>query len=301
MNRLAAALAAALVAALASAPLHADVHYYLVDSIAEQATSADLRAEAQELERIYTDMEHASGVEAELVWSTNPDINAFATEVAGDKVVIVQEGLLETMQGDRDAVAAVLGHELAHHKADHIRAGKRKRESAHVVGAILGAVIGAKIGHGGGAAAGAILGDAGGGLVALKFNRDQEMEADRLSVGWMIDAGYNPEGMLRLQQHLGELEGTHRSAAIFSTHPTSEKRYKAAEQQIARLAPAPDLLAHPVEPLVAFAVNGDGGDVPLDGGTGCRCSQKTNAQRHGREYKEGAQSAAPDLRQCAGQ
>jgi Zn-dependent protease with chaperone function len=246
MNRFAVAFAILLAAPLASA----EVHYYFVDSIAEQATNADLRAEAHELEQIYADLERVSGVEAKLVWSTNPDINAFATEVGDDKIVIVQEGLLETMQGDRDAVAAVLGHELAHHKADHIRAGKRKREGAHVLGTILGAVVGAKLGHGGGAAAGAILGNAGGGLVALKFNRDQEMEADRLSVGWMIAAGYNPEGMLRLQKHLGELEGSHKSAAIFSTHPTSEKRYKAAEQQIAKLAPPPELLAHQVQPLV---------------------------------------------------
>lgn len=246
MNR----FAIALVAALAAAPLHAEVHYYLVDSVAEKSTSVAVRAEAHELETIYADMERVSGVDAKLVWSTNPDINAFATEVGDDKIVIVQEGLLETMQGDRDAVAAVLGHELAHHKADHIRAGKRKREGAHVLGTILGAVVGAKIGHSGGAAAGAILGNAGGGLVALKFNRDQEMEADRLSVGWMIAAGYNPEGMLRLQRQLGELEGKHKNAAIFSTHPTSEKRYKAAEQQIAKLAPPPDLLAHPVAPLV---------------------------------------------------
>jgi Zn-dependent protease with chaperone function len=239
-----------LIATLAAPPAQAEVHFYLVDSVAEKATNAELRAEAHELETIYADMERVSGVDAKLVWSTNPDINAFATEVGADKIVVVQEGLLETMQGDRDAVAAVLGHELAHHKADHIRAGKRKRESAHVLGTILGAVVGAKIGHGSGAAAGAVLGNAGGGLVALKFNRDQEMEADRLSVGWMIEAGYNPQGMLRLQQHLGELEGSHKNAAIFSTHPTSEKRYKAAEQQIAKLAPPAELLAHPVEPLV---------------------------------------------------
>jgi Zn-dependent protease with chaperone function len=241
-----------LTALLALSPLaHADVHYYLVDSIAAKSTNADLRAEAHELETIYADMERVSGVDAKLVWSTNPDINAFATEVGSDKIVIVQEGLLETMQGDRDAVAAVLGHELGHHKADHIRAGKRKQETAHVLGTILGAVVGAKIGHGGGAAAGAVLGNAGGGLVALKFNRDQEMEADRLSVGWMIAAGYNPQGMLRLQRHLGELEGKHKSAAIFSTHPNSDKRYKAAEQQIAKLAPPPELLAHAVAPLVS--------------------------------------------------
>ena len=44
----------------------AEVHYYLVDSIAEQSTNADLRAEAHELEKIYADMERASGVDAKL-------------------------------------------------------------------------------------------------------------------------------------------------------------------------------------------------------------------------------------------
>ncbi|HZP66843.1 MAG TPA: M48 family metalloprotease, partial [Rudaea sp.] len=247
------ALLAALGLACTTVPALADVHYYFVDSIATQAGKAEPRAQAQELEKIYADMEKQAGIEAKLVYSTNPDINAFATEVEGDKIVVVQEGLLEIMDGDRDAVAAVLGHELAHHKADHIRAGRRKQESARVVGGILGAIVGAKLGRHGGevaaSAAGAAVGVGAGNLVALKFNRDQEMEADRLSVGWMIAAGYNPEGMLRLQRHLGELE-SHSKAAIFSTHPTSAKRYQAAEQQIAKLAPPPDLLARPVAPLV---------------------------------------------------
>src|ERR1700759_3693681 len=131
----------AIAATLVFAPLaRADIHYYLVDSVATQSTNADLRAEAHELEKIYADMERASGVDAKLVWSTNPDVNAFATEVGKEKIVVVQEGLLTMMDGDRDAVAAVLGHELGHHKADHIRAGRRKEEGSRVLGTLLGAV-----------------------------------------------------------------------------------------------------------------------------------------------------------------
>src|ERR1700722_2137889 len=228
---------------------NADVHYYLVDAIATKSTNADLRAEAHELEKIYADMERQSGVDAKLVWSTNPDVNAFATEVGKEKVVVVQEGLLSMMNGDRDAVAAVLGHELGHHKADHIHAGKRKEEGSRVLGTLLGAIAGAKLGKGTGAVAGAAVGNVGGTLVALKFDRDQEMEADRLSIGWMIAAGYNPQGMLRLQQRLAALD-THRQAAILSTHPTSEKRYKAAEQLIAKLSPPQDIVSQPIRPLV---------------------------------------------------
>lgn len=240
----------ALALAVAAQACAGETHFYLVDEIAQKAGKPAMRAEARELERIYGDLERASGVEAKLVWSTDPDINAFATEVGGDQVVVVQEGLLAAMDGDRDAVAATLGHELGHHKADHIRAGRRKQEGARVLGGILGAVVGAKVGKGSGAVVGAAAGSVGGSLVALKFSRDQEMEADRLSVGWMIAAGYNPDGMLRLQRRLGALEG-HGKAAIFSTHPPSEKRYKAAEQLIAKLAPPPELMARAAEPLVS--------------------------------------------------
>ena len=104
----------------------AEVHFYLVDSVAKQSSHADLRAEAHELERIYADMERQAGVEAKLVWSTNADVNAFATIVGDDKVVVVQQGLLAMVDTDRDEVAAVLGHELGHHKADHIRSARKK-------------------------------------------------------------------------------------------------------------------------------------------------------------------------------
>jgi Zn-dependent protease with chaperone function len=231
----------------------AESELYLVDKVAEQSDHAPVRAQARELAAIYAELAQRAGVEATLVWSTDPDINAFATEVGDEKIVIVQEGLLAKFGSDRDAVAAVLGHELAHHKADHIRAGRRKQEGVRVFGAILGAVVGAKVGRNSGQLAGAASSAAvglGAGLLALKFSRNQELEADRLALQWMIDAGYNPNGMLRLQQQLGALSGGKRGAAILSTHPTSAKRYQAAQKRIAQLAPAPELLAIAPAPLV---------------------------------------------------
>jgi Zn-dependent protease with chaperone function len=241
-----------LVTALAAAPARADPELYLVADLATQSDHAPVRAQARELEAIYDDLARASGVEAKLIYSTDPDINAFATEVGDEKIVVVQEGLLVKMGSDRDAVAATLGHELAHHKGDHIRAGRRKQEGVRVLGAILGAVVGARVGRNSGELAGALSGAAvgvGANLLALKFNRNQELEADRLAIGWMIQAGYNPQGMLRLQQQLGAMAGKRR-AGILSTHPTSAKRYQAADKLIAKLAPADDLLARPVAPLV---------------------------------------------------
>jgi predicted Zn-dependent protease len=234
------------------ASAHADTSYYLVESLASDSTDPGTRAQARELERIYDDLARASGVDATLVYSDDPDINAFATEDGDRRIVVVQEGLLQKLGNDRDAVAATLGHELAHHKADHIRAGRRQQQGVRVLGAILGAVVGAKVGRNSGDLAGAVSGAAvgvGASLLALKFNRHQELEADRLSIGWMIESGYNPRGMLRLQQQLGAMPGKQR-AAILSTHPASAKRYQAAEKFIAGLSPPPPLLARGVTPLV---------------------------------------------------
>jgi hypothetical protein len=75
----------------------------------------------------------------------------------------------------------------------------------------------------------------------------------------MIRAGYNPQGMLRLQDRLGALQGGKRKAGMLSTHPGSAKRYKAAQKEIAKLAAPADLLARDATPLVndeALAVAG---------------------------------------------
>jgi Zn-dependent protease with chaperone function len=243
----------ALLMLLASFASHAESEYFLVERVATDADHAPVRAQARELAEIYDELAREADVDATLVWSTDPEINAFATEAGNDKIVIVQEGLLAKFGSDRDAVAAVLGHELAHHKADHIGAGRRKQEGVRVLGAILGAVVGAKVGRNSGELAGAATSAAvgvGAGLIALKFSRNQELEADRLALQWMIAAGYNPNGMLRLQEQLGALAGGKRGAAILSTHPTSSKRYQAAQKRIAQLAPAPELLARGLAPLV---------------------------------------------------
>jgi predicted Zn-dependent protease len=243
---------ALLLSAAAAVPVSAATRYFLVDSIASEARHAPLRAQASELARIHADIERVSGVEATLVFSTDPDINAFATELEGRRIVIVQRGLLADFEQDRDAVAAVLAHELAHHKADHIRAGHRKQQNVRVLGVLLGAAVGAHVGRESGQLAGAAAGAAvgtGANLLALKFNRNQELQADRLAVEWMIAAGYNPQGMLRVQQRLGAMAGK-RQAAILSTHPNSAKRYQAAERHIAALRPDGELLTRAPEPLV---------------------------------------------------
>lgn len=227
----------------------AETRYYLVSGLAEAAPDPALRAQSAELQAMYDRLAERSGVDATLLLADSDDVNAFATEAEGKKLVVVNRGLVDLLAEDRDALAAVIGHELAHHKADHVRAGHRKQQGVKALGVLLGAVVGAKVGQKHGDLAGALGGAAvgvGASLVALKFNRNQEMEADRLSVDWLQASGYQPGGMLRLQTRLGELSAQRR-AGIFDTHPSSEKRFNAARAQIAKLDAS---LSPEVAPLV---------------------------------------------------
>lgn len=224
---------------LSSAPALAESQLYLVADLAGSSPDPALRAQSAVLQDMFDTLAERAAVEATLLYSDSQDINAFATEVGDTRIVVVNRGLLDLLEHDRDAVAAVLGHELAHHKADHVRAGHRKQQGIKLLGAVLGAVVGAKLGDRHGQLAGAVGGAAvgvGATLVALKFNRNQELEADRLSVAWLAQGDFQPQGMLRLQSAFADL-GAGR-ASLFDTHPRSEKRLKAAEQLVASLPAA---------------------------------------------------------------
>ena len=53
------------------------------------------------------------------------NVNAFATDV---NLVAFYNGLLDRIDGDPDAIACVVGHEMAHHTENHIAVGGAERE-----------------------------------------------------------------------------------------------------------------------------------------------------------------------------
>ncbi|NET54640.1 MAG: M48 family metalloprotease [Symploca sp. SIO2E6] len=53
------------------------------------------------------------------------DVNAFAADV---NLVAFYSGLLDRLHGDVDAIACVVGHEMAHHIKNHIAVGSAERE-----------------------------------------------------------------------------------------------------------------------------------------------------------------------------
>jgi predicted Zn-dependent protease len=63
-----------------------------------------------------------------------------------------------------------------------------------------------------------------GNLINMQFSREDEVEADRLGVYFMTDAGYDPEGMVELMQILEKLGRDSRMPEFFSTHPSPDNR-----------------------------------------------------------------------------
>ncbi|MGB3560605.1 MAG: M48 family metalloprotease [Geitlerinemataceae cyanobacterium] len=53
------------------------------------------------------------------------DVNAFAADV---NLIAFYSGLLDRVHGDPDAIACVVGHEMAHHTENHIAMGTAERE-----------------------------------------------------------------------------------------------------------------------------------------------------------------------------
>ncbi|MCG3179323.1 MAG: Beta-barrel assembly-enhancing protease [Phycisphaerae bacterium] len=152
-------------------------------------------------------------------WSFTPvnsdDINAFAL---ADGHIYVTKGILKMMTNERE-LAAVLGHEITHVAAGHTRRQMQENTALQVLAEAAGA--------GGGSAAGAVAKLAGQ-LASLSFSRSDESEADKYGMKWMTAAGYNPWGMVDLQQKLLDAGGGG-TPEILSTHPSGPTRISDAK------------------------------------------------------------------------
>ena len=148
----------------------------------------------------------------EVVVFDNDQLNAFA--MTGGKIGVFS-GIF-TVADTPDALAAVIGHEIAHMTEGHVfdRARRASRTSA-------ASIIGA--------AATGIHRDyfEFGGMLALQlpFQRGQESEADVVGLRYMAQAGFDPRAGLQLWQNM-ELaaEGRNKPPEWMSTHPREYER-----------------------------------------------------------------------------
>jgi len=155
--------------------------------------------------------------------------NAFA--LPGGKVAIYS-GIAKTAQNSH-ALAAVMGHEVAHATARH----GGERMSQGVVAQI--GMAAASIGLSNNKNAGLIMGALGVGTqvgVMLPFSRKHESEADRIGMIYMAKAGYDPREAVGFWQRMNAAGGG-RQPEFMSTHPAPTQRART----LAKLAASPEI------------------------------------------------------------
>lgn len=159
-------------------------------------------------------------------------INAFA--LPGGQVFITR-ALLDRLETDGQ-LAGVLGHEVGHvcarHSAEHIA---KARLTEGLTGAAVMATYDPSNPNSRGSAAVAVM---IGQLVNLKFGRDDELEADKLGVRFMSEAGYDPRAMIQVMKILKAASGGRGGNDFFSTHPNPDRRVERISEAIKERFPS---------------------------------------------------------------
>lgn len=163
-------------------------------------------------------------------------VNAFA--LPGGQIFITA-ALLGRMNSEAQ-LAAVLGHEVGHvvgrHGAEHLA---KQQLGVSLVSAIGVAASGGQDGGQGAAA----IAQAANQLVNLRYGRKDETESDRLGLKFMLQAGYDPRGILELMQILAQSSGG-RKPEFLSSHPDPGNRLQNLKATIQKSFPQgipPDL------------------------------------------------------------
>ena len=147
--------------------------------------------------------------------------------------IVINRGLLVGLKSEAE-MAAVLGHETGHVTAKHSLAGDQRALASNVL------LAGVSIATGGSTGLMQLSGITAS-LVNNGFSREQEREADWLGIDYMVKAGYNPEGAIKLQEYFySELEGGKNPMfveGLFRTHPFSKERLDNARARVAQQYP----------------------------------------------------------------
>jgi len=167
----------------------------------------------------------------EFVVLNNDVPNAWA--LPGGKMA-VNRGLLVELNNEAE-LAAVLGHEIVHADARHT-AQTLERGMLLQLG-VIAAGVAARDSEYGDLAVGA--GMVGAQVINSKYGRDAELEADRYGMQYMVEAGYDPQAAVSLQEtfvRLSEGRNPNWLEGLFASHPPSQERVDRNRAYVAELS-----------------------------------------------------------------
>ena len=146
----------------------------------------------------------------EVVVFDDESANAFA--MPGGKIGVFT-GIFRVADNP-DALAAVIGHEIAHLTENHVMARARRGTWTELATIMGSAATGL----------GRSVRDGVNVTMSLPFDRRQESEADIVGLDYMAKAGYDPRASIHLWKNMAELKAGQRVPEFLSTHPSDDRR-----------------------------------------------------------------------------
>ncbi len=154
----------------------------------------------------------------------NDEVNAFC--MPGGKIV-VYTGLLPVTQNE-NALAIVLGHEIAHAVAKHSAEQISKQQRQSIATSIGGSILNSTVGSGVGDIATQIASGAFS-FANAKYSRSNESEADHMGLIFAAMAGYNPNEAVTFWTRMAQSSSSNQSSGLqswLSDHPSDAQRIK---------------------------------------------------------------------------
>jgi predicted Zn-dependent protease len=152
------------------------------------------------------------------------ELNAFC--MPGGKIMFYS-GLISQLHLTDDEIAIVMGHEIAHALREHSREQVSQALAAQTAIGVGAALLGL------GQLSSDLAGAGYQALVASKFSRTDESEADRIGLELAARAGYDPRAGVTLWRKMMAANSGGRPPEFLSSHPAESSRV----QQIEALLP----------------------------------------------------------------
>ncbi|MBE0613925.1 MAG: M48 family metallopeptidase [Burkholderiales bacterium] len=165
-------------------------------------------------------------------WEVNvissPELNAFC--MPGGKIMFYS-GLIQKLDLSDDEIAVVMGHEITHALREHSREQVSQALAARTA-IDLGAVL-----LGLGQSSADLAGVVYQALIATRFSRADESEADRIGLELTARAGYDPRAGVSLWQKMMKASSGGRPPELLSSHPAESNRVQQIQALLPRVMP----------------------------------------------------------------
>ena len=156
------------------------------------------------------------------------ELNAFC--MPGGKIVFYS-GLIKQLNLTDDEIAIVMGHEISHALREHSREQVSQAMAAQGLLGVGSALLGL------GDATADMAGTAYQALIATKFSRVDEAEADRIGLELTARAGYDPRAGVALWQKMMKANQGSRPPEFLSTHPAEASRIEQIQALLPTVTP----------------------------------------------------------------